>query len=81
MTNSLYKSSDMGVVAYLKYQGYEVQDINMDDGNCRWTFFATPSLLESIDDFLGGHGRVEPKAYNTQFAAVKRELHGVLGQQ
>lgn len=78
MKSSLYKSTDMGTVAYLKYQGYEVQDILFEDGNCRWTFFVTESLLEAVDEYLSGNGRVEPKTYNTQFAAVKRELHGAL---
>lgn len=81
MAGSLYKSGDMGTVAYLRYQGYEVQDVLFEDGNCRWTFFATDSLLEAVDEYLTGNGRVEPKGYNAQFAAAKRELHGAVGQK
>jgi hypothetical protein len=71
----------MGTVAYLKYQGYECQEVMFEDGNCRWTFFATESLLEALDDFVTGQARVEPKSYNASFAAVKRELHGALGER
>lgn len=71
----------MGVVAYLKYLGFEAQEVEYEEGNCRWTFFATPSLLSAVDDFVCGTGMVEPRAYNAQFASVKRELHGVMGQR
>ena len=81
MEHALYRSSDMGTVAYLKYLGFESQDVAFEEGNCRWTFFATDSLLDAVDEYLTNDGRVEPKNYNTFFAAVKRELHGALGER
>lgn len=68
-----YRSSDMGVVAYLRHEGYEPQEIIWEDDMCKWVFFRTEGLMNSIDEYASGNAQVEPKKYNSFFAKVKRE--------
>jgi hypothetical protein len=70
-----YKSSDMGLVAYLRHEGYEPQEIVWEDDMCKWVFFHSAGLSDAIDEYARGTAIVEPKKYNSFFAKVKRETY------
>jgi hypothetical protein len=71
----MYRSSDMGTVAFLRYRGYESQGCKRVDGQVIWSFLSSDGLLTALDEYNGGTAKVDPRAYNAHFAAVKRELH------
>lgn len=70
-----YRTNDMGMATFLKLEGHPCQDLQWSGTTCFWVFRVTDALLEATEDFLAGDARVEPKAYNKEYNATKREFY------
>ena len=68
------RTSDIGLVAFLKIEGHEVVDITWDDGTCYWIVQGS-SLAESLEAFRDHTARVEPTRYNAVYGETKREFY------
>ena len=82
MSEEIFRSQDMGLVAFLNYEGFETQELELDIDPpaasvvvVRWCFHATPLLAAKVDQYLGDEAEVLPRRYNQCFARCKRQLH------
>lgn len=69
-----YRTDNMGMASWLKMQGHTPQRVRWEDQTCYWYFDKSDLLLGSVDAFLEGEARVEPKEYNRIFLLTKREF-------
>lgn len=74
-----FSTNDMAMATYLRMEGHPVQRCEWpaDEESCLWFFYATESLMISFNDFTGGTALVEPRRYNREFGATKREFYKV----
>lgn len=75
----LYRTNDMGMVAWLRCNGFRSVDNYRDsDRTCWWAFSPVPTLLSCADLYLSGNATVEPKRYNHFYATAKQDLHKMI---
>lgn len=70
-----YRCNDMGVVTYLRCEGYTAQAMQWENGTCYWVFRISDSLLDHLDRYQGNNAQVNPRDYNRRYAEVKREFY------
>ena len=70
-----HRSNDMALVTYLKMEGYTHQAVRWEDRTCFWYFRNTDGIHDMIDEFNSGRATVNPKEYNKEFTATKREFY------
>lgn len=75
MASENYRTDDMGLVAYLRCEGFMPCGGDWNGRDRYWEFEVTDSLLEAANKFTTRGALVEPRRYNQEFAAVKRDLH------
>ncbi len=73
--NDFYRSSDMGVVTYLRVEGHTPQTMIWENDTCYWSFRITPALLSQLENYLADTSLVNPRDYNRRYAEVKREFY------
>lgn len=70
-----YRTSDMALVTYLRMEGFDVQDVILDESStCYWYFCQEPEFLQRVGVFRNGDARVEPKEFNRMFMVTKKEM-------
>lgn len=69
-----HKTNDMALVTFLKIKGHTVQGTRMEGATCYWFFRMSENLVDCIDEFASGNGRVEPREYNRVFSQTKGEF-------
>lgn len=70
-----YRSSDMGVVTYLRVEGHTPQKMQWETGTCYWVFLRNDALEEHLDLYQSDMAQVDPREYNRRYAEVKREFY------
>lgn len=70
-----FVTNDMGLVAYLKLEGYDAQRIEYDGEVCRWRYIIMADLLDAVEAFTSEAAVVNPREYNRAYAQVKKEFH------
>lgn len=74
-TTAHYRTSDMALASFLKLEGHDCQDIQLQGDTCYWMFLSTPNLVERIEAFRNERVLVDLKAYNRIFGLTKREFY------
>jgi hypothetical protein len=70
----LYRTSDMALATFLRWENHDVQNVALDEtGTCYWYFPDCDSLRDSCEAFRNGSARIEPKEYNRLFGVTKKE--------
>jgi hypothetical protein len=72
--SEFYKTTDMGLAAYLRLCGATPQSILWVDRSCYWIFRVSPTLLRQAELYLAGSAQVEPRTYNTLYGLTKKEF-------
>jgi hypothetical protein len=80
MDSEVFRTNDMGMVAWLRYKGHETTAHARDDhGTCWWTFRYGQQLQLDANTFTGGEALVDPKLYNMFYARGKSDFHQLIG--
>ena len=69
-----FKTSSIGVVAYLKYQGLSPLRMTVEGTVACWYFTETPTLLDLVEDYDTNEAAVQPKEYNRVFGLTRSEM-------
>lgn len=69
-----YRTSDMGLVTYLRIEGHEPQGTVKDGDQVYWVFIFSEGLRDTVDRFASSEARVDPKMFNREYARAKKEL-------
>ena len=69
-----WRTRDMALAAYLGCIGHEYVRMEHEDDSCYWVFNETADMADEVLTYLEGKGSVEPNAFNSKFAALKRDM-------
>ena len=69
-----WRTRDMALAAYLGCIGYEYVRMEHEDDSCYWVFVETDEMPDQVFTYLEGRATVEPNAFNSKFAALKRDM-------
>ena len=73
--NEFYRCNDMGVVTYLRCEGFTHQVMQWENGTCYWVFRISDSLMTNVELYQSNGAEVNPRDYNRRYAEVKREFY------
>lgn len=78
-----FSTPDMGLVAYLRYEGAGCKGHYWEDGNCYWVFDLDQktSIHRVVVQFNGALALVEPIRYNRIYGEVKKEFRRLSDSQ
>lgn len=74
----LWRTKEMPLVAFLCLSGHNSVNLEYENNSVFWYFTDTDELRDDIDEYLQGEARVEPSAYNNQFARLRGEMFDYL---
>lgn len=82
MEPGVYRTDDLALATILTLAGYKYRLVRITDRKCVWDFSCVDDRQEDFEDIVGDFWefkyRVEPRAFTTRWAEMRKELFALI---